>query len=82
MSETLGKETIAIYNTSETKSNQKSIDINYQKANKELMSQDEITVMDGGKCIYHKGQDPSYLISLSLQSISITSYWKIILRKV
>ena len=38
--------------TSETRSNQKSFGLNYQKTSKELMSQDEITVMDGGKCIY------------------------------
>lgn len=52
LSESLGKETIDLYNTSETRSNQKSFGLNYQKTGKELMSQDEITVMDGGKCIY------------------------------
>lgn len=52
LSETLGKETIDLYNTSETRSNQKSFGLNHQKTGKELMSQDEITVMDGGKCIY------------------------------
>lgn len=52
LSETLGKETIDLYNTSETRSNQKSFGLNYQKTGKELMSQDEITVMDGGKCIF------------------------------
>ncbi|MBS6106917.1 VirD4-like conjugal transfer protein, CD1115 family [Anaerococcus sp.] len=52
LSETLGKETIDLYNTSETRSNQKYFGLNYQKTGKELMSQDEITVMDGGKCIY------------------------------
>ncbi|HEQ2813129.1 TPA: type IV secretory system conjugative DNA transfer family protein [Streptococcus pyogenes] len=52
LSETLGKETIDLYNISETRSNQKSFGLNYQKTGKELMSQDEITVMDGGKCIY------------------------------
>ncbi|VOJ26438.1 Protein virD4 [Streptococcus pneumoniae] len=52
LSETLGKETIDLYNTSETRSNQKSFGFNYQKTGKELMSQDEITVMDGGKCIF------------------------------
>ena len=52
LSETLGKETIDLYNTSETRSNQKSFGLNYQKVGKELMSQDEITVMDGGKCIF------------------------------
>lgn len=52
LSETLGKETIDLYNTSETRSNQKSFGLNYQKTGKELMSQDEITVMDGGKYIF------------------------------
>lgn len=52
LSEILGKETIDLYNTSETRSNQKSFGLNYQKTGKELMSQDEITVMDGGKCIF------------------------------
>ena len=52
LSETLGKETIDLYNTSETRSNQKSFGFNYQKTGKELMSQDEIMVMDGGKCIF------------------------------
>src|SRR5574344_1774344 len=51
LSEILGKETIDLYNTSETRSNQKSYGLNYQKLGKELMSQDEIAVMDGGKCI-------------------------------
>jgi len=51
LSETLGKETIDLYNTSENRSNQKSFGLNYQKTGKDLMSQDEITVMDGGKCI-------------------------------
>ena len=52
LSEILGKETIDLYNTSETRSNQKSFGLNYQKTGKELMSQDEITVMDGSKCIF------------------------------
>ena len=51
LSETLGKETIDMYNTSETRSNQNSYGMNYQKLGKELMSQDELSVMDGGKCI-------------------------------
>ena len=51
LSETLGKETIDLYNTSENRSNQKSFGLNYQKTGKDLMSQDEITVMDGNKCI-------------------------------
>ena len=51
MSELLGKETIDLYNTSETRSNQKSFGLNYQKTGKQLMTEDEIAVMDGGKCI-------------------------------
>lgn len=51
LSETLGKETIDMFNTSETRSNQNSYGLNYQKLGKELMSQDELAVMDGGKCI-------------------------------
>ncbi len=51
ISETLGKETIDLYNTSETRSNQNSYGLNYQKVGKELMSKDELFVMDGSKCI-------------------------------
>ena len=51
LSENLGKETIDLYNISETRSNQKSFGLNYQKLGKELMSRDELKVMDGGKCI-------------------------------
>ena len=47
----LGKETIDLYTTSETRSNQNSYGLNYNKTGKELMSQDELAVMDGGKCI-------------------------------
>jgi type IV secretion system protein VirD4 len=51
MSEILGKETIDVFNTSESKGQSPSHGLNYQKLGKELMSQDEIAVMDGGKCI-------------------------------
>lgn len=51
ISETLGKETIDLYNTSETRSNQNSYGLNYNKTGKALMSEDELAVMDGGKCI-------------------------------
>ena len=51
MSELLGKETIDLYNTSDTKGTSQSYGINYQKTGKDLMSKDEIAVMDGGKCI-------------------------------
>lgn len=43
---------IDLYNTSEARSNQKSFGLNYQKAGKELINQDEITVMDGSICIF------------------------------
>ena len=51
MAEILGKETIDLYNTSDTRGTSQSYGLNYQKNGKELMSQDEIAVMDGGKCI-------------------------------
>ena len=51
MAEILGKETIDLYNTSDTRGISQSYGLNYQKTGKELMSQDEIAVMDGGKCI-------------------------------
>ena len=51
IAEALGKETIDTYNTGENRGREKSYSLNYQKLGKELMSQDEIAVMDGGKCI-------------------------------
>ena len=51
LAEVLGKETIDLYNTSDTRGMSQSYGLNYQKTGKELMSQDEIAVMDGGKCI-------------------------------
>lgn len=51
ISEILGKETIDSFNTSENRGTQISHGLNYQKLGKELMTQDEIAVMDGGKCI-------------------------------
>ena len=47
----LGKETIDTYNTGESRGRETSHSLNYQKLGKELMSQDELAVMDGGKCI-------------------------------
>ena len=47
----LGKETIDLYNESVTKGNQESHGQNFQKLGKDLMSMDEIAVMDGGKCL-------------------------------
>ena len=52
ISELLGKETIDLYNQSENRGSQISHGLNYQKLGKELMSQDELAVMDGGQCIF------------------------------
>ena len=52
ISDALGKETIDSFNTSENRGSQISHGLNYQKLGKELMTQDELAVMDGGKCIY------------------------------
>ena len=52
ISELLGKETIDSYNQSENRGAQTSYGFNYQKLGKELMTQDELAVMDGGKCIF------------------------------
>ena len=51
LAEILGKETIDLYNTSENRGQQQSYGMNYQKVGKDLMSQDEIAILDGGKCI-------------------------------
>jgi len=48
---TLGKETIDMYNTGESRGSQQSYNMNYQKLGHELMSVDELAVMDGSKCI-------------------------------
>ena len=52
ISELLGKETIDSFNQSENRGSQVSHGLNYQKLGKELMTQDELAVMDGGKCIF------------------------------
>ena len=51
LSEALGKETIDSYNNSDTRGNSPSYGTNYQKLGHELLSRDEIAVLDGGKCI-------------------------------
>lgn len=51
LSEMLGKETIDQYNTSDTRGNSPSYGTTYQKLGHELMTQDELAVLDGGKCI-------------------------------
>ena len=52
ISELLGKETIDLYNQSENRGSQVSHGLSYQKLGKELMTQDELAVMDGDKCIF------------------------------
>lgn len=51
LTEALGKETIDTFNTSDTRGNSPSYGTNYQKLGKELMSRDELAVMNGSKCI-------------------------------
>ena len=51
LAELLGKETIDLYNTSDTRGTSRSYGMNFSKIGKDLMSKDEIAVMDGGKCI-------------------------------
>ena len=51
ISETLGKETIDLFHTSDTRGQSRSYGMNYQKTGHELMSRDELAVMDGNKCI-------------------------------
>ena len=51
LNQMLGKETIDMYNTGESRGNNPSYSMNYQKLGKDLMSIDELAVMDGGKCI-------------------------------
>ncbi len=61
ISEALGKETIDMYNTSETRSNQNSFGRNFQKLGKSLMSEDELAIMRGKKCILQlKGCRPFF----------------------
>ena len=61
ISETLGKETIDLYNTSDTRGQSRSYGLYYQKTGKELMSRDELAVMDGNKCILQlRGVRPFY----------------------
>ena len=58
---TLGKETIDTFNTGESRGREQSHSLNYQKLGKDLMSMDELAVMDGGKCILQlRGVRPFY----------------------
>lgn len=61
ISETLGKETIDLFNTSDTRGQSRSYGLNYQKTGKDLMTKDELAVMDGDKCILQlRGVRPFY----------------------
>ena len=51
LNQALGKETIDLYNTSDTRGNSPSYGTNYQKVGHDLASVDELAVLDGGKCI-------------------------------
>ena len=72
ISDVLGKETIDSYNQSENRGAQTSHGLNYQKLGKELMSQDEIATMDGGKCILQvRGVRPFFSEKYDLSLIHI-----------
>ena len=70
----LGKETIDTYNTGESRGRETSHSLNYQKLGKALMSQDELAVMDGGKCILQlRGVRPFLSTSTTSPSTPTTS---------
>ena len=69
ISEILGKETIDLYNTSHSKGNSESYSTSYQKTGKELMTRDELAVMDGNKCILQiRGVRPFYSDKYDIKS--------------
>ena len=71
MSEILGKETIDSFNTSENRGREVSHGLNYQKLGKQLMTEDEIAVMDGGKCILQlRGVRPFFSDKYDMTSLS------------
>ena len=74
MAEILGKETIDLYNTSDTRGSQRSYGLNYQKLGKQLMTEDEIAVMDGENVSCRsEGLGRSFLINMILQNIRTTN---------
>ena len=74
ISELLGKETIDSFNQPENRGSQVSHGLNYQKLGKELMTQDEIAVMDGGKCILQlRGVRPFFSDKYDIRSTPTTS---------
>lgn len=77
ISEMLGKETIDMFNTGETRGQQQSYNLNYQKTGKELMSKDEIGVMDGGKCILQlRGVRPFFSNKFNIEKHDFYPYLK------
>lgn len=73
--ETLGTETIDIQNTSETRSNQKSISINNQKLGHKLMSKDELVAMKGDKCILQlRGERPFFSSKYDIEKHPMYKY--------
>ncbi len=78
----LGKETIDLYNTSVTKGNQESHGQNFQKLGKDLMSVDELAVMDGGKCLLQiRGVRPFLSRKYDITKHPITNCFPILMRR-
>lgn len=78
----LGKETIDLYNTSVTKGTQESHGQNFQKLGKDLMSVDELAVMDGGKCLLQiRVCVPSCPGSMTLPNTRITNIFRILTKR-
>jgi type IV secretion system protein VirD4 len=78
----LGKETIDLYNTSVTKGTQESHGKNFQKLGKDLMSVDELAVMDGGKCLLQiRVCVPSCPGSMTLPNTRITNIFRILTKR-
>ena len=94
LSEALGKETIDSFNNSDTRGNSPSYGTNYQKLGHELMSRDELAVLDGGKCIlqlrgvrpflsdkYDLTQHPNYKLTFDYDSKNALDIEKFLNRK-
>lgn len=74
ISESLGKETIYMFNTSRSRGTQESYGVNYQKLGKELMSQDELSVMDNSQCILQiRGLHPFMSKKFDITNTRITA---------
>ena len=83
MSEILGKETIDSFNTSENRGREVSHGLNYQKLGKQLMTEDEIAVMDGGKCILQlRGVRPFFSDKYDITSTPTTNTCPTMTRKI